>query len=161
MKSRTRARQTRDLYIFYFHVHNARTSTSSQNNFDNTFESQGLCEHREVRQGLSKIHSYRWSRPYNSFMERNSWKRNKNICSPWLRSLTHISVSFALPVAEKTRFIFSRSHDNAKFASSGGDRSVFLWDVATGVTTRRLSGHMSKIHVVEFNQDATVVASGL
>lgn len=35
-----------------------------------------------------------------------------------------------------------------------------MWDVATGVTTRRLSGHMGKIHVVEFNEDASVVASG-
>ena len=58
-------------------------------------------------------------------------------------------------------FDFPRSHDNAKFASSGGDRSVFLWDVATGVTTRRLAGHMGKIHVVEFNEDASVVASGI
>jgi WD40 repeat protein len=53
-----------------------------------------------------------------------------------------------------------RSHDNSKFASSGGDRSVFLWDVTAGVTTRRLPGHMGKINVVEFNEDATVLASG-
>lgn len=58
-------------------------------------------------------------------------------------------------------YSFARSHDNAKFASSGGDRSVFLWDVASGVTTRRISGHMGKIHVVEFNAEATVVASGM
>lgn len=37
---------------------------------------------------------------------------------------------------------------------------MFLWDVATGVTTRRLSGHMGKIYVVEFNEDASVCASG-
>ena len=55
---------------------------------------------------------------------------------------------------------FKSSQDNAKFASSGGDRSVFLWDVASGTTTRRIAAHMSKIHVVEFNQDATVLASG-
>ena len=54
-----------------------------------------------------------------------------------------------------------RSNDNAKFASAGGDRSVFLWDVTTGTTIRRLSGHMGKIHVVEFNEDASVVASGM
>jgi mitogen-activated protein kinase organizer 1 len=53
-----------------------------------------------------------------------------------------------------------RSHDNAKFASAGGDRSVFVWDVATGVTNRRLAGHMSKVHTVEFNTDASVLASG-
>jgi mitogen-activated protein kinase organizer 1 len=55
----------------------------------------------------------------------------------------------------------SRSDDNAKFASSGGDRSIFLWDVATAATTRRLPGHLGKVHVVEFNHDASVVASGM
>ena len=57
-------------------------------------------------------------------------------------------------------FCVGRSHDNSKFASSGGDRSVFLWDVTAGVTTRRLPGHMGKINVVEFNEDSTVLASG-
>lgn len=37
---------------------------------------------------------------------------------------------------------------------------MFVWDVATGVTTRRLTGHMGKVHVVELNQDASVLASG-
>jgi len=59
-----------------------------------------------------------------------------------------------------TTFLHLSSNDNAKFASSGGDRSVFLWDVTTATTIRRLSGHMGKIHVVEFNEDASVVASG-
>lgn len=58
------------------------------------------------------------------------------------------------------RLSVCRSHDNAKFASSGGDRSVFVWDVTAGVTTRRLSGHMSKVNAVELNADATVLASG-
>ncbi|TFK26471.1 nuclear mRNA splicing protein [Coprinopsis marcescibilis] len=53
------------------------------------------------------------------------------------------------------------AHDNAKFGSSGGDRSVFVWDVATGMTTRRLGGHMTKVQTVEFNEDASVIASGL
>lgn len=52
------------------------------------------------------------------------------------------------------------AQDNAKFASAGGDRSLFVWDVSTGATTRRLSGHLGKIHVVEFNEDASVIASG-
>ena len=54
-----------------------------------------------------------------------------------------------------------RAHDNSKFASSGGDRQVFLWDVMTGQTIRRIAGHMGKIFAVEFNEDATVVASGM
>lgn len=65
-----------------------------------------------------------------------------------------------LSISEKLKFLH-RAHDNAKFASSGGDRSVFIWDVTTGMTTRRLPGHMGKINVVEFNEDASVVASGM
>ena len=53
-----------------------------------------------------------------------------------------------------------RSHDNSKFVSSGGDRSVFLWDVMAGNTIRRIAGHMGRINVVEFNEDASVVVSG-
>lgn len=37
---------------------------------------------------------------------------------------------------------------------------MYVWDVATGQTVRRLSGHLGKIHAVEFNEDASVVASG-
>ena len=33
------------------------------------------------------------------------------------------------------------SHDNARFASCGGERLVYLWDVTTGVTIRRFQGH--------------------
>ena len=53
-----------------------------------------------------------------------------------------------------------RAHDNAKFASAGGDRAVFLWDVMTGTTIRRISGHMGKVYAVDFNADASVLASG-
>jgi WD40 repeat protein len=56
-------------------------------------------------------------------------------------------------------FCFS-SHDNSKFASSGGDRTAFLWDVTTGNTIKRMGGHMGKINIVDFNEDATVLASG-
>jgi mitogen-activated protein kinase organizer 1 len=52
------------------------------------------------------------------------------------------------------------SHDNAKFASCGGDKLVFIWDVATAQVTRRLQGHFGKINTVAFNKDAQVLASG-
>ena len=38
---------------------------------------------------------------------------------------------------------------------------MFLWDVTAGVTDRRLPGHMGKVNVVDFNEDATVLASGM
>ena len=33
------------------------------------------------------------------------------------------------------------SPENGKFASCGGDRTVFLWDVISGMTIRRFTGH--------------------
>ncbi|KAH8591462.1 WD40-repeat-containing domain protein [Bisporella sp. PMI_857] len=43
--------------------------------------------------------------------------------------------------------------DNASFASVGGDRTVFLWDVATAQTIKRFSGnfgHSGRINTVSF-----------
>jgi mitogen-activated protein kinase organizer 1 len=45
------------------------------------------------------------------------------------------------------------AHDNASFASCGGDRSVFLWDVSTAQTIRRFGGnhgHTARINAVCF-----------
>ncbi|KAI0124272.1 WD repeat domain-containing protein [Xylariales sp. AK1849] len=61
----------------------------------------------------------------------------------------------------------SISTDNARFASSGGDRSVFLWDVTTAQTLRRLGGnqqsHSSRINCVSFagEDDSLLVSGGL
>lgn len=52
------------------------------------------------------------------------------------------------------------SHDNALFASCGGDKLVFLWDVGTAQTIRRFEGHWGRINCVDFNADASVLVSG-
>lgn len=52
------------------------------------------------------------------------------------------------------------AHDNAKFASSGGDRTAFVWDVTSGETIRRFSGHLGRVNAVALNADASVLASG-
>lgn len=53
------------------------------------------------------------------------------------------------------------SPDNARFASVGGDKSVFYWDVARGVTVRRFAGHYAKLNAVEMEQqqNGSVIAS--
>ncbi|KAI1468533.1 WD40 repeat-like protein [Daldinia caldariorum] len=57
--------------------------------------------------------------------------------------------------------------DNARFASSGGDRAVFLWDVATAQTLRRFGGgqqsHTARINCVAFagEDDSLLVSGGL
>lgn len=51
--------------------------------------------------------------------------------------------------------------DNARFASVGGDKQVFLWDVSTARTLRRWAGHFGRVNCVDFGgDDASVVVSG-
>uniref|UniRef100_A0A7S4FAZ6 Anaphase-promoting complex subunit 4 WD40 domain-containing protein n=1 Tax=Chrysotila carterae TaxID=13221 RepID=A0A7S4FAZ6_CHRCT len=50
--------------------------------------------------------------------------------------------------------------DNRSFASCGGDRAVFLWDVPSGRVTRRLQGHTQRVNSVAYNDDASVLVSG-
>ncbi|KAJ5562962.1 hypothetical protein N7461_001723 [Penicillium sp. DV-2018c] len=51
--------------------------------------------------------------------------------------------------------------DNSRFASVGGDRQAFLWDVEQGITIRRWSGHNSRIEAVQFAGDGdSVVVTG-
>ncbi|KAF9409198.1 vacuolar sorting protein VPS33/slp1 [Podila epigama] len=52
------------------------------------------------------------------------------------------------------------SPENGKFASCGGDKTVFLWDVLSGMTIRRFSGHTQRVNAVDFNDEGTVIASG-
>ncbi|KAF1813899.1 WD40 repeat-like protein [Eremomyces bilateralis CBS 781.70] len=55
----------------------------------------------------------------------------------------------------------SISTSNARFASVGGDRLVFLWDVASATTLRRFGGHVGRVNAVAFaGDDDTVLASG-
>ncbi|KAI2623223.1 WD40 repeat-like protein [Hypoxylon sp. NC1633] len=61
----------------------------------------------------------------------------------------------------------SVASDNARFASAGGDRSVFLWDVATAQTLRRFGGtahaHGARVNCVAFggDGDALLVSGSL
>lgn len=51
--------------------------------------------------------------------------------------------------------------DNARFASVGGDKQVFLWDVATARTLRRWTGHLGRVNCVGFGGDGdSLVISG-
>ncbi|KAN0061612.1 hypothetical protein ACQY0O_006460 [Thecaphora frezii] len=52
------------------------------------------------------------------------------------------------------------SRDNAQFASGGGDKSVYVWDVSTATVVRRFSSHVGMINAVEFGGVASNAASG-
>ncbi|KAI9844592.1 MAG: hypothetical protein M1838_002101 [Thelocarpon superellum] len=47
--------------------------------------------------------------------------------------------------------------DNARFASVGGDRAVFIWDVANARTLRRFNGHEGRINAVAWGGEGDSV----
>jgi mitogen-activated protein kinase organizer 1 len=51
------------------------------------------------------------------------------------------------------------AQDNASFASCGGDRTVFVWDVTSGSVTRRLIGHEQRVNCVRYSHDCAVLLS--
>ncbi|KAI4242899.1 MAG: hypothetical protein L6R40_003772 [Gallowayella cf. fulva] len=58
-------------------------------------------------------------------------------------------------------FDLSITEDNARFASVGGDKQVFLWDVATARTLKRWPGHFGRVNCVGFGgEEGNVVVSG-
>ncbi len=57
-----------------------------------------------------------------------------------------------------TKIIFSP--DGATLASASEDRTIHLWDVATGTHRHTLTGHNSYIYSVAFSPDGRTLASG-
>ena len=51
------------------------------------------------------------------------------------------------------------SADNCSFASCGGDRTVFVWDVTSGKVARRLHGHEQRINCVHYSHECAVLLS--
>lgn len=50
---------------------------------------------------------------------------------------------------------------NDRFISVGGDKTVFLWDVATAQTLRRWSGHAGRVNACAFGGEGdSVIVSG-
>ena len=49
--------------------------------------------------------------------------------------------------------------DNASFASCGGDRTVFVWDVTSGLVTRRLQGHEQRVNAVRYGPEGACLMS--
>lgn len=49
--------------------------------------------------------------------------------------------------------------DSSKFASAGGDRTVFLWDVRTSKAVSRFTGHLAQVNSVKFSGNAQVLGS--
>lgn len=52
-----------------------------------------------------------------------------------------------------------RTADNGRFASVGGDKTAFVWDVTTGKTIRKFTGHNSRINTCAWNNDFSVLTT--
>ncbi|KAF2153451.1 WD40 repeat-like protein [Myriangium duriaei CBS 260.36] len=53
------------------------------------------------------------------------------------------------------------SSDNSRFASAGGDKVVYLWDVAAVTTLRRFAGHAGRVNAVRLaGEGESLVISG-
>lgn len=53
-----------------------------------------------------------------------------------------------------------RFRDNDKFASCGGDKVFYIWDVLTGKYIRKIVAHNNKINTISLNPYENVIATG-
>jgi mitogen-activated protein kinase organizer 1 len=49
--------------------------------------------------------------------------------------------------------------DNSRFISASADKSLLLWDVASGKTIRKFRAHSGPINAVKLNEEATMAVS--
>ena len=54
----------------------------------------------------------------------------------------------------------SRFSDNTRFASCGGDKVFYVWDVLTGKYIRKIVAHMNRINTLGLNLAENVIATG-
>ncbi|KFG77686.1 hypothetical protein MANI_016435 [Metarhizium anisopliae] len=124
------------------------------------------------------VHAVKYSASPGSYILTGSGDRSIRLYNPFSNITVPEAQSGPKPAVPQGRLIQTYSAhgyevlsldvaaDNEKFISGGGDRSVFLWDVATAVTTRRFGGnvygHSARINCVSFagGGDSLIVSGG-
>ncbi|PVU88470.1 hypothetical protein BB561_005835 [Smittium simulii] len=56
--------------------------------------------------------------------------------------------------------VFTSEQSSKRFASCGGDKTVFLWDIERGDIPRKYGGHTMRINTVCMNQEGSLLLSG-
>ncbi len=144
-----------------------------------------LYFHRFLTPRSGSIHTVCYSASPGTYILAGSADRSVRLYNPQASSPVHQAGSFvtkretangasAIPEGRLIQEYVAHGYevlslavaaDNARFASAGGDRAVFLWDVSTAKTLRRLGGnggHSSRINCVAFAGagDSLVVSGG-
>jgi len=102
------------------------------------------------------VHAVTFSAGTGQYVLTGSQDRNVRLFNPSTSRLIQTYSAHGYEVLD-----LAVSEDNSHFASVGGDKSVFLWDVATAQTLRRFTGHVGRVNAVAFGGEGdSVVVSG-
>jgi len=142
------------------HFRLCHASWTSSHSIEETCWSQGYVVKQgkralaTLRHEAGPIHALTYSSGAGQYILSGSSDRTINLynpakASPLIQSYTgaHGYEVLSISVAD----------DNARFVSGGGDKTVFLWDVATARTLRRYTGHAGRVECVAFGGEGDAV----
>lgn len=98
------------------------------------------------------IHAVTFSAGTGQYILTGSQDRNIRLYNPSSSRLIQTYSAHGYEVLD-----LAVSDDNAKFASVGGDKTAFLWDVATAQTLRRFAGHAARVNCCAFGGEGDSV----
>ncbi|MGH1396715.1 MAG: protein kinase domain-containing protein [Trichormus sp.] len=82
------------------------------------------------------------------------------LAQPQKTTLREVALLKTLPGHENTVSSVAVSPDGKIIASSGDDRTIKLWNIATGQQVATLTGHSRKVNIVAISPDGQTLVSG-